>query len=174
MILRGSSFLAPATVHDAKAGEIVDASRNNSFANFRLLESDIVTLSVDCRILKALGHPTGHGDPLSMLQYEKGQTYAPHYDFFDTAFPAHRPHLEAAGQRTRTALVYLNDEYEEGNTCFHEANVSFRGAPGDLIAFANIDDHGKPDPMSLHSGEPPTHGTKWILSKWSREAHLPL
>jgi len=174
MILRGTRFIAPATVHDARAGEVVDESRSNSFANFRLLESDIVTFSVDCRILKALGHPIGHGDPLSLLQYEKGQTYAPHYDFFDSTFPAHRPHLETGGQRLQTALIYLNDEYGEGCTRFHKAKTSFRGKPGDLVAFANIDDTGKPDPMSLHSGEPPTHGTKWILSKWTREAHLPL
>lgn len=174
LIMRGLHFLAPATVHDSDAGEIIDASRSNSFANFRLVEADLVTLSVDARILKALGHTTGYGDPLSLLQYKEGQTYAPHYDFFDPQFPAHLPHLKEAGQRAKTALVYLNDEYEGGHTRFHKADTSFRGAPGDLVAFANIDADGNPSLESLHSGEPPTGGIKWILSKWTREAALPL
>ena len=174
LIVRGLRHLSPATVHDAEAGEIVDASRNNSFANFRLVEADIVTLSVDARILRALGHSSGCGDPLSLLQYKEGQTYAPHYDFFDSQFPAHMPHLKQAGQRCQTALVYLNDEFEGGHTRFHKADASFRGTPGDLVAFANISTDGKPDLQSLHSGEPPAAGIKWILSKWTREAPLPL
>ncbi|WP_081786540.1 2OG-Fe(II) oxygenase [Kordiimonas gwangyangensis] len=174
LVMRGLRFLAPATVHDSDAGEIIDPSRSNSFANFRLLEADLVTLSVDARIMKALGHKRGHGDPLSLLQYKEDQTYAPHYDFFDPQFPAHMPHLKEAGQRAKTALVYLNDDYESGHTRFHKADTSFRGAPGDLVAFANIGMDGNPDLQSLHSGEPPTSGIKWILSKWTREAALPL
>lgn len=174
MIATGEHLLTPATVNDARAGEIVDASRSNSFANFRLLEADLVSLSIDAHISNALEHPFGHGDPLSLLQYEVGQTYAPHYDFFDSAFPAHRPSLDSAGQRTRTALIYLNEDYDGGATRFHEAGIDYRGKSGDLIAFANINAAGEPDHMSLHSGEPPTRGTKWILSKWTREAYLPL
>ncbi|WP_417450473.1 2OG-Fe(II) oxygenase [Kordiimonas sp.] len=174
MIGAGSPHLTAATVHDAQAGEIVDGTRTNSFANFRLLEADLVTLSVSARMMRAMGQPIDHGDPLSFLQYETGQSYAPHYDFFDPTFPAHRPHLQDGGQRIQTGLLYLNDDYQAGATCFHHTDFRFNGERGSFLQFTNVDDAGEGDMASLHSGEPPTAGTKWILSKWAREAHRPL
>ncbi|WP_262693021.1 2OG-Fe(II) oxygenase [Kordiimonas aestuarii] len=174
MITAGLAHLGAATVHDADAGETVDNTRTNSFANFRLLEADLITLSVNARIMNAMGHLHDHGDPLSLLQYKTGQSYAPHFDFFDPAFPAHRPHLEKGGQRVKTGLLYLNDGYSGGATCFHHAGLAHVGERGSFLEFSNVNQHGEPDRATLHSGEPPKNGIKWILSKWAREAPQPL
>lgn len=161
-------LLTRATVNDASAGEITDDTRTNSYVNFRLLESDLITASVNELIMRAMKHPLANGDPLSLLQYDPGQQYAPHYDYFDPEFPAHRPQLEQRGQRTKTGLLYLNSGYEGGVTRFHEAGIDFKGAAGDFLQFNNVLPDGAPDKMTLHSGEPPTSGEKWILSKWAR------
>ena len=161
-------FLAPATVHDATKGEIADQTRTNSFVNFRLLENDMIKQSVNERMLMAMQHPSMQGDPLSLLHYQPGQQYAPHYDFFDPDFPAHRPHLTEKGQRVKTGLLYLNDDYEGGETRFHDIDYAYHGKTGDFLMFGNVDSQGQPDRLTLHSGEPPTKGEKWILSKWAR------
>lgn len=161
-------LLNPATVHDSEQGEIVDGTRTNSFVNFRLLETDIVIQSVNERIMKALDHPVQDADPLSLLHYRPGQQYAAHFDFFDPDFPAHVHHLQEGGQRVKTGLLYLNSTYAGGVTRFHEADFDFKGEKGDFLAFMNVHADGNPDRMTLHSGEPPTDGEKWLLSKWAR------
>ncbi len=169
IVSAAAPFLKPATVHDSEQGEIVDGTRTNSFVNFRLLETDLVIQSVNERIMKALHHPVQDGDPLSLLHYRPGQQYAPHFDFFDPDFPAHTHHLDQGGQRVKTGLLYLNSSYSGGVTRFHEADFEFKGKKGDFLAFNNVNADGNPDRMSLHSGEPPTDGEKWLLSKWARE-----
>lgn len=164
--------LARATVNDSERGQIEDESRSNSFANFRLLETDVLIQSINHRIMIAAGHPDGFGDPLSLLHYDVGQTYKPHFDFFDPAFPGHRQDLKDGGQRLKTALVYLNDSFTGGATRFPELGLDVVGTIGDLLLFENVGRDGQPDRRTLHSGEPPLSGEKWILSKWIREKKL--
>ena len=184
----GRPFLAPATVHDAEAGEIQDPTRTNAFANFYPLEADAVLQSIDWRLMQAGNsvseRPTCEtGDVLSMLYYQPGQRYRPHFDFFDPEFPAHRPHLQQNGQRRVTVLVSLNTGYTGGDTHFPHAKadidsnektmqgnrgLSWRGAVGGSLIFVNVDENDRPDKASLHEGLSPSQGEKWILSKWLR------
>ena len=68
-----------------------------------------------------------------------------------------------------TFLLFLNEEFEGGETTFPAAGLSFRGRTGDALFFANVTRDGRPDPLTLHAGRPPTSGEKWILSQWIRE-----
>ncbi len=174
MISVGAEHLSAATVHDAQAGEIADDSRTNSFANFRLLESDVVVQSINTLIMNAMNHPVSHADPLSLLHYRPGQSYRPHYDFFDPDYPAHQHHLDGSGQRIKTGLVYLNENYSGGATRFCDVNMDFKGGLGDFLCFDNLLPDGSPDRKTLHSGEPPIVNEKWLLSKWARASHVPL
>ena len=169
VISAGEAFLAKATVNDESLGQIEDESRTNSFANFYFLESDVVLASLNARLVKFAGAKGKGGDPLSLLHYQVGQSYAPHYDFFDPVFPAHVAPLEEGGQRTQTMLVYLNDDYEGGETDFPEVGFRYRGCKGDLLLFHNVDSQGVPDRDTLHTGRAPTSGEKWLLSKWIRK-----
>lgn len=164
----GYRHLSRATVNDSEKGEVKDTSRSNSYMNFRLIETDIVIESINQYIMKAMGTGVLYGDPLSLLHYSPGQRYLPHFDFFDPDFPAHAPGLQLSGQRPQTALLYLNDDYEAGETRFHALEIDVKGAKGDLLIFDNITADGAPDRRSLHSGESPVSGDKWILSKWAR------
>lgn len=168
VISAGETFLEQATVNDESLGQVEDESRTNSFANFYFLESDVVLASLNARLARFAGMKGKGGDPLSLLHYQVGQSYAPHYDFFDPAFPAHVAPLEEGGQRTKTMLVYLNDDYEGGETDFPDADFRYRGNKGDLMFFHNIDELGEPDRSTLHTGLAPTSGEKWLLSKWIR------
>jgi hypothetical protein len=70
------------------------------------------------------------------------------------------------GQRIATFLIYLNDDFEGGETVFPKAGLSVRPAKGDALFFANVDEAGAPDPRSLHAGLPVAAGEKWIVSQW--------
>ena len=69
-------------------------------------------------------------------------------------------------KRQMTALVWLNDEYEGGETHFPRLGITVRGAPGDMLVFANLDEHGKRDDRMEHAGLPVTRGEKWLASRW--------
>jgi hypothetical protein len=168
LISTGETFLEAATVNDETLGQIKDETRTNSFANFYFMESDVITASINAHIVKTAGAMGHGGDPLSLLHYTPGQTYKPHYDFFDPAYPAHIAPLKKDGQRIKTLLVYLNDNYAGGETAFPKIDLAYKGNKGDLLMFDNLDTNGQIDRKTLHSGNPTSEGEKWLLSKWIR------
>lgn len=163
-------YLSRASVNDTHAGTArIDASRTNMFANFWLLEGDVVTDCVDRIIARHVGLDPAAGEPLSVLRYLPGEQYAPHYDYFDVDAPAHAEEIARAGQRIMTCLVYLNADYAGGETAFIDAGVKVRGEPGTAIHWRNADARSIPDRRTRHAGLPPTSGQKWLLSKWFRD-----
>ena len=74
-----------------------------------------------------------------------------------------------ANQRSKTAICYLNGDYERGATSFPELGISVKGEAGDVLIFTNVDAHGLPDPRLRHAGEPVTSGIKWIATRWIRQ-----
>ena len=95
-----------------------------------------------------------------MLRYRPGDEYRPHLD----TLPG------VANQRAVTVLTYLNDGYAGGQTCFTELGITVEGKRGDALVFVNIDDDGLPDPRLRHAGLPVVQGTKWLASRWIRQA----
>ena len=76
------------------------------------------------------------------------------------------------GQRVATVLVYLNEDYEGGETDFPELGLRHRGAKGDALAFFSVDAAGAPDPRTRHAGRPPASGEKWVLSQFIRDRRM--
>jgi hypothetical protein len=103
------------------------------------------------------------------MQYAVGQEFRPHHDFLDPNQPGTAADLARRGQRVATFLIFLNDDFEGGETAFPKAGISHRGRTGDALFFANITPDGAPDPLTLHAGKPPTSGEKWIFSQWIRD-----
>ena len=67
-----------------------------------------------------------------------------------------------------TALLYLNDAFEGGETNFPEVGVTVRGAVGDLLIFHNLTGDKLPDPRMTHAGLPIARGEKWLATRWIR------
>ena len=95
-------------------------------------------------------------------------------DFIDPAEPHFTELVRQQGQRLVTALIYLNDGFEGGETDFPRLNWRFKGAAGDALIFWNVTASGALEKASLHAGLPPTRGEKWIYSKWVRDRAWPL
>ncbi len=163
-------FLARASVNDPNAGGLsIDGSRTNQFANFWLLEGDVVTDGIDRLLAELVGANADHGEPLSVLHYRPGEQFAPHFDFFDPASPGHAENIATHGQRVITCLVYLNSAYAGGETAFVDAGFTVRGRTGTAVFWRNADESGRPDRTTRHAGLPPNSGEKWLASKWFRD-----
>jgi hypothetical protein len=103
-----------------------------------------------------------------VLHYEVGQTYKPHVDFFHATLPTFSEEMRLKGQRIRTCLVYLNDDFEGGETEFPKLGIKFRGRTGEALVFDNVGANGIGDMNTVHAGLPPVRGEKWLLSQWIR------
>ena len=172
---RSASRLEAARTYDARAGGRAQTDmRSNTGTGYGLKDSDLVITLLRARIAHALGVPLGWFEPVNVLHYDPGQKFDRHYDFIDPDVPHFADDLRSRGQRTATALVYLNDAYEGGETDFPEIGYDFKGDVGDLLVFFNVTPDGKPDKRTLHAGTPPTSGEKWLLSQWIRDKAQPL
>ena len=164
-----ASKLVPARVNDARGGGLkLDPMRTNTGAVFSLIESDLVIQVVRARIAAAAGVSVPALEPIEVLHYAVGETYRRHVDFFHPALPQFGEEMRVKGQRIRTCLVYLNDEFEGGETEFPKIGVKFRGRIGEALIFQNVTPNGSGDMRTLHAGLPPKSGEKWLLSQWMR------
>lgn len=89
-----------------------------------------------------------HMEPISLLEYLAGDGfYKPHFDFGpDTP-------------RTISALLYLNDVEEGGETYFDQFDVAVTPREGRLVLFPST------FPYS-HEARYPTSGNKYVLVTW--------
>jgi hypothetical protein len=170
----GRGQVTPALVYDQETGapRVVDA-RNNSALELSIVDLDLVAVLLRTRIAAATGIPVAAFEPPQILHYDVGQKFDRHYDFLDASEPAYAQDVAQRGQRIITFLLYLNEDYEGGQTEFPKIGLSVKGKPGDAVMFANVDRSGAPDYMTLHAGAPPTSGEKWLLSQWIRDRAPP-
>ncbi|MBX3663235.1 MAG: 2OG-Fe(II) oxygenase [Burkholderiales bacterium] len=159
-----------AKVFDLESGGMrTDPMRTNRRAAFSPVDIELLFQLVRMRIGNITDTPVDTFEFPEVLHYCVGERYKPHVDYFHVAVPRFAEHVRAHGQRTKTALVYLNDDYDGGATTFLKLGFGFRGAVGDALVFHNVDEQGQGDMRTLHEGSPPVAGEKWLLSQWIRD-----
>jgi len=144
-------------------------TRTNSEADYTFGNADLVLRLVIERIASAAGVSPRLFEVAKLLHYEPGQQFAPHCDFQEPTTPALASEVEKRGQRVATVLVYLNDDYDGGETEFPRIGLRHRAATGDALLFHNVQPAGALDYDTLHAGLAPTRGVKWVLSQWIRD-----
>ena len=175
IIDRSRSRLEAARVmNPEKGGATIEFNRSNTGTGFSVLDSDLVLELANARVAAASGLGRSQQEATNVLHYDPGQEFQPHFDFIDPAEPRLAHEVQQAGQRVLTALIYLNDDFEGGETDFPRLDWRFKGATGDALLFWNTSPTGALEQNSLHAGLPPTSGEKWIYSKWVRDRPLPL
>lgn len=143
--------------------------RTYSDVSYPLLDADIILLSLRAKIAAAVEMPLAPFETPKVLHYETGQSYEHHFDYLDPADPQMAQIISVEGQRAVSFYVYLNEDYEGGETEFPELGLRFRGKKGDALYFANVDESGAPDPRTLHAGLAPTQGEKWVFTQFIRD-----
>jgi prolyl 4-hydroxylase len=166
LIARARDNLRPAKMYHRGRGTVqFDAMRTNSEFVFDITHSGVVLVLMRIRIGLLVSLPPPHMEPPQILHYAPGQELRAHFDFLRGDRAGLGRDGSYRGDRLVTFLLYLNDDYEGGETEFLKTGLRHRGRKGDAIFFANLKD-GAPDPMSLHRGNPPTRGEKWLFSQW--------
>ena len=151
--------LRPSFVTNPQTGaQMPHPIRTSSGMSFGPTQEDLVIWRINERIARASGTAIDCGEPLHILRYAPGQEYKPHTD----SMPGE------ANQRAWTVLVYLNDDYQGGETVFPKVGLEVRGTAGDALIFHNVTADGRPDPASLHAGLPIVSGVKWLATRWIR------
>jgi hypothetical protein len=173
LIDRAKGMLRAALVFDLDGRQVIDPGRTNKGTDFQLPDMDLVIEIIRARIAAAINIPLPVFEPLQVLHYRVGEEFKPHFDYLEPGSPHHQTQLRSHGQRIATFLVYLNDEFDGGETEFPEIGLRYRGKLGDAIFWPNCNMTGDPDPLTLHAGLPPTAGEKWILSQWIRDRAPP-
>ncbi|MGC1304945.1 MAG: 2OG-Fe(II) oxygenase, partial [Caulobacteraceae bacterium] len=175
VIGRARGVARPATVYDPMTGgPRQEDARTNSAAEFNIVQIDVVMFLLRERIASATGLSAQMMEPLQVLHYAVGQRFAPHFDFMNPDIEGHARDTALRGQRIATFLLYLNDDYDGGETAFPRIDLKHRGRKGDAFFFANVDADNRPDRLTLHAGEPTIAGEKWVLSQWIRDRSPPM
>jgi prolyl 4-hydroxylase len=145
------------------------------YAGFRTSEtcdldgSDPLVAEVDSRIAGLLGLSLAVAEPLQGQRYVAGQEFKPHTDTFEPTGLDYFKHCAETGNRSWTAMIYLNEPEEGGATRFKAIGKTIQPETGKLLAWNNLLPDGRPNPATLHQGMKVRKGTKYILTKWFRE-----
>lgn len=150
----------PSMVYNAARQLVRDPIRTSDSAVLHWLVEDPALHALQRRIAKATGTDASWGEASQVLRYKPGQEYKPHYDFVRAA----------ENQRSVTALVWLNEDYQGGQTHFLRTGAKLRGNSGDCLAFWNALPGGQIDPLTEHAGMPVKRGTKLLFNRWIRTA----
>jgi TPR repeat protein len=164
-------MLSRGKVVDEHGGESVREERSNAVMTFGLADSDFLLEMVNLRTARAVDMPPENAEGLGVLHYLPGESYAPHADYIPDT-PENAAQLAERGQRARTLLIYLNEEFTGGETAFPHLNLRFKPPAGAALIFHNVNALGLINAETLHAGMPPTSGQKWLISKWFRTKAL--
>ena len=158
--------LRPSTiVHE---GEYDKSIRTSSTCDLGHLESPLIN-EIDNRICDLLDIDIDYSEVIQGQQYEIGEEFKEHHDYFDGSDLLIEEHTRLLGQRTYTVMIYLNNVEKGGETFFSSLNKSFKPIKGDALIWNNLNYDGMPNKNTIHQGKPVISGYKSIITKWFRE-----
>jgi prolyl 4-hydroxylase len=120
------------------------------------------------RIDDLLGLDPTWGETIQGQRYLPGQKFGPHCDWFFTDAHYWPREAENGGQRSWTAMVYLNDVEAGGSTDFVHLGLSIAPKQGAILMWNNADREGVPNTWTNHTGTAVEAGVKYIITKWYR------
>jgi len=165
LIATAEPMQQPSVVVDPTTGRMAsNPVRTASAAGFPFRLQNPAIHALNRRLAAASGTDVHAGEPLQVLRYAPGEQYHTHSDAL--------PVLAPAQQRILTFLVYLDEDYDGGETSFPAVGIKVRGRTGDGLLFRNASADGLADPRAIHAGLPPTRGVKHVASRWIRAAPL--
>ncbi|MFM5907649.1 MAG: prolyl hydroxylase family protein [Novosphingobium sp.] len=123
---------------------------------------------IERRIDDCLGITPAFGETVQGQRYQAGQEFRAHNDWFWTKSNYWASECERGGQRSWTAMVYLNDVDEGGTTDFVRVGLSVPPQRGVMLVWNNALPDGNPNMDTLHAGTPVIRGTKYVITKWYR------
>jgi prolyl 4-hydroxylase len=154
----------PSTLY---AGTEIDGFRTSYSGNLDPWHPIVGT--VETRICRLMGIDKRHGETLQGQRYAVGQQFKPHHDYFFTSQAYWEGERLSGGQRSWTAMIYLNEPEKGGETNFGKVGMCVSPRTAMLVMWNNMDEIGAPHDITQHEGMAVEAGTKYIVTKWFRE-----
>jgi len=121
------------------------------------------------RLSQLIGISETCGEPLQGQRYAPGQEFKAHTDTFNPGGADYFLNCAEAGQRSWTAMLYLNEPEDGGATRFKSIAKTIQPETGKLILWNNLLPDGSPNDATLHQGMKVRRGTKYVLTQWYRQ-----
>ena len=108
----------------------------------------------------SVGKSAAKVEDLQVVCYAPGEYYKAHLD-------------EISGRgnkliRAWALLVYLNDDFEGGETYFESIGLSIKAETGKALLFPLLNEDLRTHRLSLHAGQPVSSGKKYACNIWLR------
>lgn len=123
---------------------------------------------IERRLCDLIGLHESWAETFQGQRYDVGQEFQAHFDWFDPASAWWPGEAVRGGQRSWTAMAYLNGVEEGGETEFTDLGFAIPPQPGALLLWNNATPDGLPNPLVRHAGKPVVRGRKYIITKWFR------
>lgn len=131
-------------------------------------QQDSIVKMVERRICDLIGIDLSWGESVQGQRYQPGQEFKDHCDWFDTTSNYWQEEIGRGGQRSWTAMAFLNEVDEGGETIFPHLEVQIPPQTGALLLWNNALPDGSPNPNTLHAALPVVNGVKYVVTKWFR------
>lgn len=133
-----------------------------------LRDDDPFINTISDRIKSLTNSHNKYIEDMQVVNYQPGGFFVPHYDACEPREDnkSHCDRMNVGGPRYLTVLIYLNDDFEGGETIFPNINKSVKPEKGKAVIFENVDENGVIIEQAKHGGQPVTKGQKWIANKW--------
>ncbi|WP_379547414.1 prolyl hydroxylase family protein [Qipengyuania sp. DSG2-2] len=153
----------PSQLHE---GAYVEGFRTSYSGNFK--DEDPFVRGISRRVDDLLGLPGELGERMQGQRYLVGQQFKPHHDFFYPSEDYWKAERKRGGQRSWTAMMFLNEVESGGATNFTNVGIDIEPKPGVLLVWNNHSPDGSPNQDTLHAGTPVSEGEKYVITRWYR------
>jgi prolyl 4-hydroxylase len=147
----------------SKIGSVreIDDLRSSSSMFFQEGENEVVA-RIEKRVSQIMNIPVEHGEGLQILNYQIGQEYKAHFDFFKATGHG------GSNPRISTLVMYLDDVEYGGETYFPKLGLSVSPQKGMAVYFEYFYNDQTLNELTLHGGAPVIIGDKWAATQWMR------
>lgn len=159
-----------------KQREIFQNQKLINFLSVIMLDEDHEVISqIRSSISQFLDVPLKNLENIIIRRYVEGGEYYHHYDSFfiqpNSIYTKefYESNMNEGGQRMKTCVIYLNDDFKGGHTFFGRIYNSIQPEKGKLVYWANANEYGDTYAWSEHMGMKVESGTKWIAVCYVRE-----
>lgn len=163
------SRVEPSMIYDPVTGrQQKNSIRNNESTNFSVAMPSVFLSIVIMFLSRFAGESPENAEYPMIMKYTAGTKFSAHVDYLSESQIKSNLAENEMGQRVKTLLLYLNDDFDGGETAFINQNIVIPPKKGSVLTFDNVS-NGVPNKNSKHEGRVVTNKEKWLLSIWFRE-----
>jgi prolyl 4-hydroxylase len=130
---------------------------------------DAFISKVEARMSDVLGIDNTYAETMQGQRYQVGQEFKAHHDFFHPTQDYWAHEGRSGGQRSWTAMIFLDEPEEGGTTEFPHLGLGVRPQAGTMLIWNNVKPDGTLNYKTLHTGTPVVRGVKHVITKWYRQ-----